>query len=170
MLIIHYKCFSPDKTLLASGNADKSIHLWDVKTGQQKAKLDGHSDYVRSVCFSPDGTTLASGSVDKSIRLWDVKTEQQIQLTEKKYQDFLAQFKFPYPFPKVTSLINILFISQQAIFQAKGALILQGQFEDQSGINLKLLFKQKGSYILENNFKQEVEDTEEDEEDGKDWF
>ncbi|CAD8093639.1 unnamed protein product [Paramecium primaurelia] len=44
---------------------------------QQKAKLDGHTNYVYSVCFSPDGNTLASGSHDQSIRLWDVKTGQQ---------------------------------------------------------------------------------------------
>ncbi|CAD8215251.1 unnamed protein product [Paramecium octaurelia] len=54
-----------------------SIRLWDVKTGQQKAKLDGHSYAVNSICYSPDGTTLASGSADSSIRLWDVKTGQQ---------------------------------------------------------------------------------------------
>ncbi|CAD8215579.1 unnamed protein product [Paramecium octaurelia] len=53
------------------------FRLWDVKTGQQKAKLDGHQYAVNSICYSPDGTTLASGSDDKSIRLWDVKTGQQ---------------------------------------------------------------------------------------------
>ncbi|CAD8136770.1 unnamed protein product [Paramecium octaurelia] len=74
--------FSPDGTILASsggsenGGGDYTIHLWDVKTGQQKAKLDGHSSSVMSVNFSPDGTTVASGSSDNSIRLWDVKTGQ----------------------------------------------------------------------------------------------
>ncbi|CAD8043917.1 unnamed protein product [Paramecium primaurelia] len=70
-------CFSPDGNILASGSYDNSICLWDVKTGQQKAKLDGYTHYVMSVCFSPDGNTLASGSDDNSICLWDVKTGQQ---------------------------------------------------------------------------------------------
>ncbi|CAD8213828.1 unnamed protein product [Paramecium octaurelia] len=70
-------CFSPDGTTLASGSSDMSISLWDVKTGQQKAKLHGHQCSVLSVCFSPDGNILASGSQDYSVCLWDVKTGQQ---------------------------------------------------------------------------------------------
>ncbi|CAD8118854.1 unnamed protein product [Paramecium primaurelia] len=35
-------CFSPDGNTLASGSVDNSIRQWDLKTGQQKAKLDGH--------------------------------------------------------------------------------------------------------------------------------
>ena len=52
------------------------MRLWDVKTGQHKATLQGHTGVVTSVAFSPDGLTLASGSWDKTVRLWDVKTGQ----------------------------------------------------------------------------------------------
>ncbi|CAD8116785.1 unnamed protein product [Paramecium primaurelia] len=64
--------------LEASGIGDKSIRLWDVKAGQQKQKLEGHSGWIQSICYSPDGTTLASGCDDSSIRLWDVRTGQQL--------------------------------------------------------------------------------------------
>ncbi|CAD8158478.1 unnamed protein product [Paramecium pentaurelia] len=145
-------CFSPDGNTLASGSSDQSIRLWDVKTGQQKAKLDGHTSYVYSVCFSPDGNTLASGSVDKSIRLWDVKTGQEIKSSDKNYKDILAKFKAPLfqnnPLP--VSNYPILVISQELILEAQDTLILQGEFMNHQGKDLKPLFKFKGSCFLED--------------------
>ncbi|CAD8204075.1 unnamed protein product [Paramecium pentaurelia] len=81
-------CFSPDGTMLASGSAEKSIHLWDVKTGKKISKLEGHSHWVNSVCFSPNGTLLASGSWDNTIRLWD----QNLNLKNKRsiYNQFVS--------------------------------------------------------------------------------
>jgi WD40 repeat protein len=65
--------YSPNGTTLASGSSDRTIILWDVKTGEETATLKGHADTVRSVAFSPGGRLLASGSDDKTIRLWEVK-------------------------------------------------------------------------------------------------
>ena len=56
------------------------MRLWDVKTGEQKGTLTGHTETVESVAFSPDGTTLAGGSWDRTVRLWDVKTGEQKQV------------------------------------------------------------------------------------------
>lgn len=59
---------------MASGSNDKSIILWNYKTGNIIAQLNGHSKSIRSVHFSPDGTTIASGSEDKSINIWYCNT------------------------------------------------------------------------------------------------
>jgi serine/threonine protein kinase len=72
--------YSPDGQTLASGGSDdKTIKLWDVKTGNLLQTFTGHSSSVSSVAYSPDGQTLASGSQDDTIKLWDVKTGNLLQ-------------------------------------------------------------------------------------------
>ena len=55
-----------------SGSRDKTLRIWDVQSGQEVCKLEGHSSVVRSVSFSPDGRQVVSGSSDKTVRIWDV--------------------------------------------------------------------------------------------------
>jgi WD40 repeat protein len=78
--------FSPDGETLASASLDKTIRLWDVATGQERAALKGHTNRVHTVAFSPDGKTLASGSggwdapgggFRGEIKLWDVQRGQE---------------------------------------------------------------------------------------------
>ncbi len=66
--------FSADGKKLASGAGfvESAVRLWDVATGRELARLEGHRTYVRSLLFWPDGNRLASASGDQTIRLWDV--------------------------------------------------------------------------------------------------
>src|SRR5204862_14836 len=47
-----------------------TVRLWEVATGRERHRLEGHRGVVLAVALSPDGKTLASAS--KDIRLWDV--------------------------------------------------------------------------------------------------
>ena len=64
--------FSPDSKLLATGDVDGIIRLWQVADCQQLLTLKGHRDWVWAIALSPDGRTLASRSYDSIVRLWDV--------------------------------------------------------------------------------------------------
>ncbi len=52
--------FSPDGTLLASGDTGGKIHLWDYPTRSHLTTYTGHEGYVCALAFTPDGKTLAS--------------------------------------------------------------------------------------------------------------
>jgi WD40 repeat protein/DNA-binding MarR family transcriptional regulator len=71
--------FSPNGKILATGDANGEIRLWQIDDGQQILICKGHTGFVRSVAFSPDGQLLASGSVDKTIKLWKVSDGKCIQ-------------------------------------------------------------------------------------------
>ena len=71
---VYSVAFAPDGKTLASGSYDKTIKLWDARSGEILRTLEGHTSGVRSVAFSPDGITLASGSRDSTIELWDVRS------------------------------------------------------------------------------------------------
>jgi WD40 repeat protein len=57
---------------VATGTADRDIHLWDAVTGVPLAQLEGHTGPLNGVVCSPDGMHLASASGDGTVRLWAV--------------------------------------------------------------------------------------------------
>jgi WD40 repeat protein len=71
-------CFSPDGSRLATASQDKTVRLWDARTGAPLLELKGHTDGVGWVCFSPDGTRLATAGSDEIARVWGAQTGTSI--------------------------------------------------------------------------------------------
>jgi WD40 repeat protein len=64
---------SEDKAdVLISGSADKTVKVWDAKTGKLQESHAGHKDEVRCVAFSFDGTTFASGGKDSLVCMYEL--------------------------------------------------------------------------------------------------
>ncbi|OKH15864.1 hypothetical protein NIES592_04940 [Fischerella major NIES-592] len=70
---------SPDGKLLATGDANGNVYLWQVQTGKHLLTLRGHTNQVFSVAFSPQGNILASGSFDSLLKIWDVSSGKEIR-------------------------------------------------------------------------------------------
>jgi WD40 repeat protein len=70
--------FSADgKKLFASG-LENFIRVWDPATGEETAKLAGHTSPVTWLVMSRDGKTLASGTFYGEIKVWDVDNHKEI--------------------------------------------------------------------------------------------
>ncbi|MEC4817011.1 MAG: NB-ARC domain-containing protein [Scytonema sp. PMC 1069.18] len=71
--------FSPDGKLIATGDADGKICLWEISKQKLRFRRTGHTNWVRTIAFSPDGKTLATGGDDYTVKLWNVDTGECIE-------------------------------------------------------------------------------------------
>jgi WD40 repeat protein len=78
--------FTPDgrRAVTGGGNAleqpdrpEASLKLWDLVTGKEVRRFEGHSKDIRRVAVSPDGKYLLSGSFDGTMRLWELETGRE---------------------------------------------------------------------------------------------
>jgi WD40 repeat protein len=70
----HQVELSPDGRLVATGDHDGLLQLWDAATGRELKQAPAHRTGIVSVKFSPDNQQLASGSAYGDVTLWDVQT------------------------------------------------------------------------------------------------
>jgi WD40 repeat protein len=72
--------------LVALGDADNTVKLWDRSTSKIVATLKGHTELVSVVEFSPDGRLLATGGWDETVRIWDAQDGKLLLTLEDMYQ------------------------------------------------------------------------------------
>jgi WD40 repeat protein len=63
--------FDPSGERIASSSGEGVAKVWDVRTGDELATLEGHTGRVLDVAFSPDGASIATAGADGTVRLWD---------------------------------------------------------------------------------------------------
>jgi WD40 repeat protein len=73
---------SPRGDLLATGDMDSVVKLWDVHRLSEPKELKGHTGSILQCAFAPDGRTLASISRDWTMKIWDCETGAVIRTIE----------------------------------------------------------------------------------------
>lgn len=69
---------TPDGTKMVSGLGDKSLIVWDMKTGTPLKTLPGHKGSVDAVAVTKDGKQIVSASTDSTIKIWNIETGENI--------------------------------------------------------------------------------------------
>jgi len=70
--------FSPDGRAIVSSSSDRSLKIWDAATLEEKAVLDGQSDWVQALAYNPDGKSFAVGRYDGSLAIYDAVSFQPV--------------------------------------------------------------------------------------------
>ena len=74
---IHPLAIAADGQTLVSGSQDGSLTFWQLPSGEQLAKLSGHSEAITALAMSRDRQTLVSGSKNGTIKIWDIANTQE---------------------------------------------------------------------------------------------
>ncbi len=68
---VHAVRFVGDQ-LLASASTDKTVRLWDQRTGKLLRVMRGHAKAIWAMDVTADGALLATSDADHTIRLWQL--------------------------------------------------------------------------------------------------
>lgn len=64
----------PTLPVLLSGSSDGTVALWNVLSGQQLSKFEGHGAFISDVCFAGNNEFIASTSGDGTVRIFDARS------------------------------------------------------------------------------------------------
>ncbi|TKY88062.1 hypothetical protein EX895_003158 [Sporisorium graminicola] len=66
--------------VVVSGGCDRDVRVWDLRTGECKHVLRGHTSTVRCLKVLDGKPIAVSGSRDSTLRVWNVETGEHVHL------------------------------------------------------------------------------------------
>lgn len=103
--------FNSDGSLLAYGDLDGAIYVWNISDPSKPVELSrtssNNGSAIYCIAFSPDGETLAIGSADGTISVWGI--------SNPKSPSYLYDLPFVYKGP-----VNSIDFNQEGTILASG--------------------------------------------------
>ena len=69
----------PNGYIIASGNHEGTVQLWNLKTGTFVSQFYPHEETISGLAFTPDGQKIITSSEGTTIKVWDLATGQLVQ-------------------------------------------------------------------------------------------
>lgn len=89
-------CFSPDKTLIATGGTDGHIRVWKVPTLEKVLEFKAHEDEIEDLALGPDGKLVTVGR-DRKAFVWQndqLVTQLHWQENGPSFSDIPYRYRF----------------------------------------------------------------------------
>ena len=65
--------FHPSGKFIISVGDDKTMRVWDLKTGRLMKSYDAHTHFVTTIAFNQRSPVVATGSVDQVVKVWECR-------------------------------------------------------------------------------------------------
>lgn len=84
----------PDKRRMVTGSYDKTLRLWDLKTGVVLKKMEGHRNMVWGSTVSRDGRLIASGDANGEVIVWHGETGESLTQPINAHTNLITSLDF----------------------------------------------------------------------------
>ncbi|KAG1464821.1 hypothetical protein G6F46_003050 [Rhizopus delemar] len=143
--------WSRDSKQIFSCSADKSVGIFDVKTGERVRKWKGHSAIVNSCQVARRGPEIVvSASDDHTVKVWDPRSKEAVSTFEHEYQATSVCFSDAGDMVYSAGIDNVIKVWD--VRKNQTAYTLEGHLDTVTGLRLS----PDGSNLLSNSMDNTV--------------
>jgi len=141
---------SPDGTLVAAGQEDGTITLFETETGKPIRTINAHTKRINDLQFSPDQQYLASASSDQFLKIWHVSDTWSLY-NKTKCNNPIYRLKFS---PDSRHLASIFHNNDLVITDIKQKTVSKQSYD--SFFISDICFSQSGKHLFTSSFDKKI--------------